>query len=113
MFLKLLIVLFILCLFFKVNQFSESKHLNKSKATSHFLEELKSKSGDNFGNSGDNESTSISKFEILKSILNFSKAKNAWEQLERMDLVEKKNKDFVKPLMEAQIERKRDREFLF
>ena len=80
MFLKLPIVLFILCLFFKVDQFSESKQLNKSKATSHFLEEIKRKSGDNFGKSGDNESASISEFEILKSILNlksFSKAKNA------------------------------------
>ena len=47
-FLKLLIVLFVLYLFPKADQFSESNQLNRGKATSHFLENLKRKSEDNF-----------------------------------------------------------------
>ena len=38
-FLKLLIVLFVSCLFFKTDLFSELKQLNRSKATSHFFRE--------------------------------------------------------------------------
>ena len=45
------IVLFVLCLFHKTDQISESNHLNRSKANSHFLEEFKRKSEDDFGNS--------------------------------------------------------------
>lgn len=70
--------MFVLCLFFKEDQLSESKQLNRSIATSHFLEELKRKSKDSFGNSSGNESTRSSEIEISKSTENnnsFSKAK--------------------------------------
>ena len=44
------IVLFVLCLFHKANEISESKQLNRSKATSHFLEEVKRKGENDFRN---------------------------------------------------------------
>ena len=51
------IVLFVLCFFHKADQISESKHLNRSKANSHFLEQVKRKSEDDFGNSIGNKNT--------------------------------------------------------
>ena len=62
-FLKLLIFLLVLYLFYKADQFSESKLLNRSKATSKFLEELKRKSEDCFGNSREDESTRCKEIE--------------------------------------------------
>ena len=53
----MLIVSFVLCLYYKANQISESKQLNRSKATSHFFEKVKRKSEGDFGNSSDDENT--------------------------------------------------------
>ena len=67
-FLKLLIVLFVLRLLFKADSFLESKQLSRSKATSHFFEELKRKCEDNLGNSSDDESTRNSEIEFHRAI---------------------------------------------
>ena len=56
-------VLFVLCLFHKADQISESNHLNRSKDNSHFLEEVKRKSEDDFGNSIGNKNTRSSEME--------------------------------------------------
>ena len=73
------IVLFVLCLFHNADQISESKQLNRSKATSHFFAEVKRKSEDDFGNiTGDENARSSemkSKFQREQRTRSFSKVK--------------------------------------
>ena len=73
------IVLFVLYLFYKAGQISEPKQLNRSKTTSYFLEEVKRKSEDDFGNSiGDKNTRSSemkSKFQREQRISSFSKGR--------------------------------------
>ena len=72
------IVLFVLYLFHKADQISKSKHLNRSKSNSHFLEEVKRKSEDDFGNSIGNKNTRSSEMKSKfqrKNKNNFQKQK--------------------------------------
>ena len=90
------IALFVLCLFHKADQISESKHLNRSKDNPHFLEEVKRKSEDDFGNSIGNKNTRSSEM----------KSKFQREQRIRIVFQEQERKAKVPKFQESSLAKK-------
>ena len=87
------IVLFVLCLFHKADQISESKYLNRSKANSHFFRGSKRKSEDDFGKSIGNKNTRSSEI----------KSKFQREQRIRIVFQKQKRKEKVPNFQESSL----------